>query len=506
MRTSPGCSVPVAPRLVACAVGVVGCGWGSLNAGSAGWRRALLPGLRWALACPWGRQVLPLHRPPACGAGSQSPHSGGWGWPSAVVRGVWCQAPSLFRPFISGGGRSIQGPLSVHNGRCGWYRGPRTGPTACAPASWRCVPWGWPGGAPWEGRHVPLRGVSEVWCSSSLGCPPSGRAVGFRCPCCGRERAGVGARHRPFGVHALRGAASRGGGGWRPSRWVALCRCEGNSGVGCRPSLGLPSLGAGGQGLLPMCPGHGWCGHGGPGTGPTDCTLASRRCALWERRGGSPGGAALRRCEGRLRQGARPSPAARHWGGLLGPAALVLWARVCGCGGPALSLWLACPAGGCVPRGIAEGRPRGGCPPAAVGGAWCQALSLSRRPAPGSGRQGPAARVSRARMVWVWDTQHWPHSVRSCDPALPAERVAGGLPLGGCLAPLRGASEVGRSPFPGCPSWRQAVRVRCPRAVGAGVRKWAPGTVHLPCMPCGGLRTSGVVGSRPGGGGVLPPL
>ena len=35
--------------------------------------------------------------------------------------------------------------------------------------------------------------------------------------CCGRGCAGVGARYSPFGFHALRGAACRGGGG-RPSR------------------------------------------------------------------------------------------------------------------------------------------------------------------------------------------------------------------------------------------------------------------------------------------------
>ena len=51
---------------------------------------------------------------------------------------------------------------------------------------------------------------------------------------------------------------------------------------------------------------------------------------------------------------------------------------------------------------------------------------------------------------------------------------------------------------PGCPpSWR-AVGVRCPRAVGAGVRAWGPSTVPFACMPCGGLHAAGVVGHRPG--------
>ena len=40
-----------------------------------------------------------------------------------------------------------------------------------------------------------------------------------------------------------------------------------------------------------------------------------------------------------------PPPTARPLGGLLGSATYVLWARVCGCGGPTLSPWPACPVG-----------------------------------------------------------------------------------------------------------------------------------------------------------------
>ena len=94
-------------------------------------------------------------------------------------------------------------------------------------------------------------------------------------------------------------------------------------------------------------------------TGPTACALASRPCALWVWRESVPGGAAFRRCEGRLSSDALPPPAARPLGGLSGSATHVLWARVCGSGGPALSLWLACPVGGCVPRGWWEAVPGG---------------------------------------------------------------------------------------------------------------------------------------------------
>ena len=51
---------------------------------------------------------------------------------------------------------------------------------------------------------------------------------------------------------------------------------------------------------------------------------------------GRPRGGAFDRCVGRLRSCAPPPPAARPLGGLSGSA---LWARACGCGGPALSLW-----------------------------------------------------------------------------------------------------------------------------------------------------------------------
>ena len=65
-------------------------------------------------------------------------------------------------------------------------------------------------------------------------------------------------------------------------------------------------------------------------------------------------GGAFCRWEGRLNSGALPPLAARHLGGLSASATHLLWARVCGRGGPALSFWLACPVGGCVPLGCWE--------------------------------------------------------------------------------------------------------------------------------------------------------
>ena len=57
--------------------------------------------------------------------------------------------------------------------------------------------------------------------------------------------------------------------------------------------------------------------------------------------------------------GAPPRLTARPPGGLSGSATHVLWARVCECGGPALSPWLACPVGAAC-RGGGGGLSPGG--------------------------------------------------------------------------------------------------------------------------------------------------
>ena len=81
--------------------------------------------------------------------------------------------------------------------------------------------------------------------------------------------------------------------------------------------------------------GCGWCGRGDLAPAP------QRRCAPWGWREGVPGGGAFRQCGGRLRSGAPPPPAAHPLGGLSGSTTHLLWAQVCGCGGSALSPWLA---------------------------------------------------------------------------------------------------------------------------------------------------------------------
>ena len=169
-----------------------------------------------------------------------------------------------------------------------------------------------------------------------------------------------------------------------------------------------------------------------------------------------------------------------------------------------------CPLGlhalwGLRAAGVVGGRPRGGWPATVVRGAWCQALSLPRPPVLWSGQPGFRDPCVPGAVGAGVGTQHRPHSVRPCGPALLAVGVAEGRPRGGCLPPLWGASEARRRPSPGCPPTGRAVGVRHPRAVGAGVWVWEPNIVPAACMPCGGCMPRGCWGAVPGEGG-LPPL
>ena len=121
---------------------------------------------------------------------------------------------------------------------------------------------------------------------------------------------------------------------------------------------------------------------------------SARSCEQSLRAVGLAGGcsrrAALRRCEGRLRSGARPLPAARPHGGLSGSATHVLWVGVCGGGGPAQSLWVACPVGGCAPRACWEVFPGG------LAFRHCEGRLVSGAVSPPAARpSGRAARVPR---------------------------------------------------------------------------------------------------------------
>ena len=249
---------------------------------------------------------------------------------------------------------------------------------------------------------------------------PLRRAAGVPRPVCpGCSRCGRGdpapAPHRA----PLQAGVARCGGGGRTSpvgvpstvvRGVWSQRC---------PFPGHPSSGAGSQGSVTRVSRVRSVRAWGPSTGPTACALAGLHCSLWGWRKGVPGGGAFHHCGGRLTSGAVPTPTARPLGGLLGSATHVLWARVCGCGGPTLSPWLACPVGAAC-RGGGEGPSPGGVACHRCEGVWCQALSLPRPPVLWSGRPGFRDPCVPGAVGAGVGTQHRPHSVRPCGPALLA--------------------------------------------------------------------------------------
>ena len=172
-----------------------------------------------------------------------------------------------------------------------------------------------------------------VWRAVPSGCPlPSLAGTPFHAVCAFRALGPVAlpvVPTCPFRVCAL-----------------ALSRCPLPPPLGgvARASRVVPELGAGRavpRGPCPFaCPApvpcSVWRAWGGGGPVPVPPYLAGG-CGGGGR--ASPGGGAFYRCVGRLGSCAPPPPTARPLGGLSGSAIHVLWARACGCGGPALSLW-----------------------------------------------------------------------------------------------------------------------------------------------------------------------
>ena len=200
-------------------------------------------------------------------------------------------------------------------------------------------------------------------------------------------------------------------------------------------------------------------------------------------------------CEGRLRSGAPPPPTARPLGGLLGSATHVLWAQVCGCGGPTLSPWPACPVG-LRAAGVVwwKAVPGGGWPATVVRGVWCQALLLPRAPVLWGGQPGYRDLCVPGAVYAGVGTQHRPNGSRPCGRALRAVGVAEGRPrcegrLGSGAPPPPAARPLGGLPGP-TTHW---LWVRG----GADVR-----TRHQPhsARSCElALRVVGATGGRPGG-------
>ena len=196
------------------------------------------------------------------------------------------------------------------------------------------------------------------------------------------------------------GAACRGA-GWGPSPGGVAChRCGGRLVSGAAPPPAARPLERAARVPRPVCPGCGRCGRGDPAPSHSVRPCGPALLAVGPAEGGVPGGAACHPCEGRLRSGAVPPPTARPLGGLLGSATHVLWARVCGCGGPTLSPWPACPVGaacrggrgGPSPGGVAcqrcEGRLVSGAVPPPAARPLERAARVPRPVRPGCGRCG----------------------------------------------------------------------------------------------------------------------
>ena len=256
--------------------------------------------------------------------------------------------------------------------------------------------------------------------------------VCFGCGRCGRVDPAPAPQRAP-----LRASVARCGGGGRASPGGAFHRCEGRLVSGAVPSPAARPLERAAGVPRPVCLGCGRCGRVDPAPAPQRAPLRAgvARCGGGER--ASPGGGAFHRCEGRLVSGAVPPPAARP----LERAARVPRPVCPGCGrcgrvNPAPAPQRAPLRAGVARCGGGGRASPAGVPSTVVRGAWCQALSLLRLPVLWSGQPGfrdPC--VPGAVDAGVW-TQHRPHSVRPCGPALLVVGVAEGRPRGGCLPPL----------------------------------------------------------------------
>ena len=187
----------------------------------------------------------------------------------------------------------------------------------------------------------------------------------------------------------------------------------------------------------PVCPGCGRCGRVDPAPVPQRAPLRAgvARCGGGGR--ASPGGGCLPPLRGAPGVRCRPSPGRPSSGaGSQGSASRVSRVRSMRACGPSTDPTACALAGRLCPLWGGGRASPGGVPSTVVRGAWCQALSLPRPLVLRSVQPGfrdPC--VPGAVDAGTW-TQHRPHSVRPCGPALLAVGVAEGGPWGGCVPPL----------------------------------------------------------------------
>ena len=390
------------------------------------------------------RACGPSTGPTACALAGRRCSLWGWrkgvpGWvPSTVVRGARCQALSLPRPRSPSVACSQGSATRVSRARSMRACGPSTGPTACALADRRCSLWGWRNGVPGGGAFHRCEGRLVSGAVPSLAARPPERAARVPRPVCpGRGRCGrVDPVPAPRRAPLRAGVVRCGGGGRASPGGAAFHRCEGRLVSGTVPPSAARPPERAARFRDPRVPGAVDAGSG-PSTSPTACALAGRRCPLWGWRKGVPGGGAFHCREGRLVSGAVPPPAARPpEGAARVPRPACPGCGRCGRADPAPAPLRAPLRAGVARCGSGGGAPPGGVPATVVRGAWRQALSLPRPLVLRSVQPGfRDPRVPGAVDAGVW-TQHRPHSVRPCGPALLAVGVAEGCPRGGCLPPL----------------------------------------------------------------------
>ena len=440
-----------------------------------------------------------------CGGGGRASPGG---VPSTVVRGAWCQAPSLPRPLVlrsvQPGFRDPRVPGAVDAGMWTQHRPHSVRP--CGPALLAVgVAEGRPRGGAFhrcEGRLVsgavpPPAALALLACSQGSATRVS-RARSMRAcgPSTGPTACALAGRR--CSLWGWRNGVPGGG---------AFHRCEGRLVSGAVPSLAARPPERAARVPRPACPGRGRCGRVDPVPVPRRAPL---RAGVVRRGGGgraSPGGAAFRRCEGRLVSGTVPSSAARPperaarfrdprvpgavdagSGPSTGPTACALAGRRC----PLWGWRKGVPGGGAFHR--REGRLVSGAVPPPATRLPERAARVPRPVCPGGGRCGrvdPAPAPQRAPLRA--GVARCGGGGRASPGGVPSTVVRGAW----CQALSLPRPLVLRSVQPG---FRDP---RVPGAVDAGV--W---TQHRPhsARPCGpALLAVGVAGGRPRGG-CLPPL
>ena len=361
------------------------------------------------------------------------PRGGGGGLPLLSGASAVRRRPPPDRPSSGAGSRGTATRVFRVRSVSAW--GPSTGSTACALAGRRCSLWRWrkgvPGGAAFHRCEGRLRSGAPP--------PPTARPLGgllgsathvlwARVCGCGRPTLS------PWPACPV-GAACRGGGGEPSPGGMACHRCEGRLVSGAVPPPAARPLGRAAGVPRPVCPGCGRCGRGDPAPAPQRAPLQAgvARCSGGGR--ASPGGVLSTVVRGVGGQALPLLGLPAHWAGCWGPPPTCCGRGCVGVGAQH------CPLGlhalwGLRAAGVVGGRPRGGWPVTVVRGVWCQALSLSRPPVLWGGQPGFRDLCVPDAVGAGVGTQHRPHSVRPCRPALLAVGVVEGHPRGGCLPPL----------------------------------------------------------------------